>query len=264
MKISKAHLTGLQIASLRIFSAGAILIPFGIIHISKIPHVKILPVIVTGLSGNLLPAFMYALAIANGLDSSLSAILNSLTPICVVIIGFVFFKNKIKGSKLAGIVVGFTGLCLLFFNRNMNFHNSGYALLVLMATVSYGFNVNFVSHFLKGLNPVHIATVSLSFMAIPSFIILWQAGFFSLSFNEKAVQQSVLASVFLGIAASTVGTILFYVLIKKAGGLFASLVTYGVPFIAVIWGIIFGEQVTAWQIACLGIILAGVYLANKQ
>lgn len=264
MKISKAHLSGLQIASLRIFSAGSVLIPFGMIHLSKIPRMKVLPVIATGLTGNLLPAFMYALAIANGLDSSLSAILNSLTPICVVIIGFVFFKNKIKGSKLAGIIVGFTGLCLLFFNRNMNFQNSGYALLVLLATVSYGFNVNFVSHFLKGLNPVHIATISLSFMAIPSFIILWQAGFFSLHFKESEVQQSVLASVVLGIAASTIGTILFYVLIKKAGGLFASLVTYGVPFIAVIWGVIFGEHVTAWQIACLGIILVGVYLANKQ
>ncbi|MBL7762130.1 MAG: DMT family transporter [Chitinophagaceae bacterium] len=264
MKISRAHLTGVQIASLRIFSAGAILIPFGIVHISKIPHTKILPVIATGFTGNLLPAFMYALAIANGLDSSLSAILNSLTPICVVIIGFIFFKNKISGSKLTGIVVGFTGLCLLFFNRNMDFQNSHFALLVLVAAISYGLNVNFVSHFLKGLNPVHIATISLSFMAIPSFIILWQKHFFSLPFNERVVQQSVLASVVLGIAGSTVGTILFYVLIKKAGGLFASLVTYGVPFIAVIWGIIFGEQVTAWQIVCLGIILTGVYLANKQ
>src|SRR5689334_22402914 len=84
MKISKAHLSGLQIASLRIFSAGVVLIPLGILHLAKIPRIKILPVIFTGISGNLVPAFMYALAIANGLDSSLAAILNSLTPICVV------------------------------------------------------------------------------------------------------------------------------------------------------------------------------------
>jgi len=263
MKISKAQLNGLQIASLRIFSAGVVLVPFGIFHFRKIPGNKIAAVIVTGLSGNLVPAFMYAIAIANGLDSSLAAILNSLTPICVAIIGFVIFRSKIKGSKLAGIIIGFVGLCLLFLNKNMNFHNSGYAFLVLFATVSYGFNVNFVSHYLKGLNPVHIATVSLSFMTLPALIILWQQGFFSLPFNEPGTQTAVFAIILLGIGASTIGTILFYLLIKNAGGLFASLVTYGVPFVAVIWGLIFNEEITAWQLGCLAIILAGVYLANR-
>jgi drug/metabolite transporter (DMT)-like permease len=51
-------------------------------------------------------------------------------------------------------------------------------------------------------------------------------------------------------------------LVKKAGGLFASLVTYGIPFIALTWGFIFGEEITLLQISCLGIILFGVYLAN--
>jgi drug/metabolite transporter (DMT)-like permease len=263
MKISKAHINGLQIASLRIFSAGIVLVPFGLFHLAKIPRNKMPAVVMTGLSGNLVPACMYAVAIANGLDSSLAAILNSLTPICVVIIGFVIFRSKVKGTKLAGIVIGFAGLCLLFLNKNMNFHNSGYALLVLVATVSYGFNVNFVGHYLKGLSPVHIATVSLSFMTIPAFIILWQQGFFSLPFQDPGTQQAVFASIVLGIGASTIGTILFYVLIKNAGGLFASLVTYGVPFVAVIWGLIFNEDITAWQVGCLAIILAGVSLANR-
>jgi drug/metabolite transporter (DMT)-like permease len=52
-------------------------------------------------------------------------------------------------------------------------------------------------------------------------------------------------------------------LVKKAGGLFASLVTYGIPFIALAWGIYFGENITVLQIGCLGIILSGVYLANR-
>jgi len=66
----------------------------------------------------------------------------------------------------------------------------------------------------------------------------------------------------LGVAGTAIATALFYVLVKKAGGLFASLVTYGVPFIALAWGSIFGENITLLQIACLGIILCGVYLAN--
>ena len=53
-------------------------------------------------------------------------------------------------------------------------------------------------------------------------------------------------------------------LVKRAGALFASMVTYGIPFIAVLWGIVLGEQVTLLQTGCLGIILCGVYLVNKK
>jgi drug/metabolite transporter (DMT)-like permease len=53
-------------------------------------------------------------------------------------------------------------------------------------------------------------------------------------------------------------------LVKKAGALFAAMVTYGIPFIAIIWGVIYGEQVTIIQVACLGVILSGVYLENGK
>ena len=45
--------------------------------------------------------------------------------------------------------------------------------------------------------------------------------------------------------------------------LFSSMVTYGIPFIALGWGVLYGEQVTSIEIGCLGIILAGVFLANR-
>ena len=55
---------------------------------------------------------------------------------------------------------------------------------------------------------------------------------------------AVINSVLLGIAGTAIATALFYVLVKKAGGLFASLVTYGIPFVALAWGFIFGEKIT--------------------
>jgi drug/metabolite transporter (DMT)-like permease len=53
-------------------------------------------------------------------------------------------------------------------------------------------------------------------------------------------------------------------LVKRAGALFASMVTYGIPFVAIGWGIWGGEQVNLIQVTCCGIILVGVYLANKK
>lgn len=67
----------------------------------------------------------------------------------------------------------------------------------------------------------------------------------------------------LGVAGSAIATALFYVLVQRAGGLFASLVTYGIPFVAVAWGVYDHEEITWIQVVGLGIILLGVYLANR-
>jgi drug/metabolite transporter (DMT)-like permease len=265
MKASKEALSWAQIASLRIFSAGVVMLPFAFYHFAKIPKNKLLLVIVSAICGNLLPAYLFALAIAKILDSGLAGILNSLTPICVVIIGILFFRSKIDARKIIGVIVGFIGLTLLTLagKKGMSFENLEYTLLVFVATILYGLNVNIVSHYLKDINPVQLAIVSISFMIIPTGIILWQTGFLKLSFDDTDVSLAVLNSVMLGIAGTAIATALFYVLVKKAGGLFASLVTYGIPFIALAWGIYFGENITVLQIGCLGIILSGVYLANR-
>ncbi|MFZ1260951.1 MAG: DMT family transporter [Chitinophagaceae bacterium] len=268
MHDSQLGLSAAQIAALRIFSAGLVFVPFAVFHFSKIPQKKLGIVILSAVFGNLLPAFLFAEAITK-LDSSLAGILNSLTPICVVAVGIFFFKDKIKSQKILGVFTGFIGLVLLTVlpmileNKSMSFSNMGYTLLIVVATFLYGINVNMVGHYLKGLNPIHIATVSLAFMTIPAGIILWQQGFFHLDFKEISVQESVWASVGLGIGGSAIATALFYILVQKAGILFASLVTYGIPFIALLWGLYDHEKITWVQPLCLGIILFGVYLANR-
>jgi drug/metabolite transporter (DMT)-like permease len=264
MKFSKNDLSWSQIASLRIFSAGIVMLPFAIFYFFKIPLKKMPLVIISAICGNLLPAYLFAGAISKNIDSSLAGILNSLTPIFVVIIGIFFFKAKIQSKKILGVVIGFAGLTLLTLvgKKGISFENLEYTLWILIATVMYGFNINIVGHYLKDINPIHLAFVSISTMIIPTGIMLWRDGFLQLSFDDKDVLLAIISSVVLGIAGTAIATALFYVLVKRAGGLFASLVTYGIPFVALAWGFIYGENITALQIGCLGIILIGVYLAN--
>jgi drug/metabolite transporter (DMT)-like permease len=264
MKASKDELTWAQIASLRIFSAGAVMLPFAFFCFSKIPKKKMLLVIISAICGNLLPAYLFAGAIAKNIDSGLAGILNSLTPICVVVTGLLFFRSKIEGRKIIGVIIGFGGLTLLTLasKKGISFENIEYTLWILLATILYGFNVNIVSHYLKDINPIHLAVVSITWMLIPTGIVLWQQNFISLPFDNDDTLLAVINSVMLGVAGTAIATALFYVLVKRAGGLFASLVTYGIPFIALAWGFVFGENITLLQIACLGIILFGVYLAN--
>jgi drug/metabolite transporter (DMT)-like permease len=267
MRDSSAAISAPQIAAIRIFSAGLVFLPFAFFHFSKIPRAKIGFVILSAVFGNLLPAFLFAIALTK-IDGSLGGILNSLTPICVLVVGILFFKTRTGTWKIIGVLTGFMGLVLLTIypalqgEKTIHFDNIGYILLIVLATFLYGINVNMVFHFLKGINPIHIATVSLAFMTIPTGIVLWQQGFLQLDFSNRIIENAVLISAGLGIVGSAIATALFYILVQRAGGLFASLVTYGIPFIALGWGFMDGEKITWIKIICLGIILLGVYLAN--
>lgn len=263
MKVSNQGMTPYQVAALRIFSAALVFIPFAIFHLQHVSRKTAGLLVVTGFFGNLLPAFCFAVALLK-IDSSLTGILNSLTPICVVLVGILVFRDRIKMQKVWGVVIGFAGLCLLTLSQNdVSLQNAGYSSLVILGTISYGINVNLVGHHLKSIKPLHIATISLAFMSIPAALVLWQQDFLSVDFSDSTVQWALINCLLLGIVGSAFATVLFYLLVQKAGGLFASLVTYGIPFVALFWGLIDGEKTSWFEIICLGIILSGVYLANR-
>ncbi len=262
MKISAEHLNGLQIGAVRIFAAGIVLLPFAIFHISKIPLKKSGVVILTGLLGNFFPALLFASAIAENGESSLASILNSLTPLFVIIIGVLFFRSKVGKRKMTGVLVGFAGLVVLSLSKeSVSTEDNGF-LLILIATVFYGINVNLVSHYLKGIDGFKIASVSLAIMAIPSCFLMWQQNVFVVArYNEEA-RLSIAVACLLGVVGSAIATALYYNLIQKAGGLFASLVTYAIPVVAIMWGLLANEHIGSIQIGCLVVILGGVYLAS--
>ncbi|MFM8964688.1 MAG: hypothetical protein ACKOGD_12700, partial [Sphingomonadales bacterium] len=55
----------------------------------------------------------------------------------------------------------------------------------------------------------------------------------------------------LGMVGTSMASILFYFLVKKAGILFGSLVTYGIPIVAVVWGLIYGESLEPMRMLML-------------
>lgn len=262
MKKSTDHLNGVQIGAIRIFSAGICFLPFAVFHLRSIPAKKLGIVILTGLLGNFFPALLFATAIEGNGQSSLASILNSLTPLFVIVIGVLFFKSKVQSKKITGVLVGFAGLVVLSVSKGDLSTDPG-LLLILVATIFYGLTVNLVSHFLKEVGGFKIATVSLAFMAIPSAWILWQQHVFSIARYDHEARLSIAIACLLGVVGSAIATALYYILIQKAGAVFASLVTYCIPVVAIIWGILANEDITVIQVGCLAIILFGVYMANR-
>lgn len=264
MKVGMQILSPYQVASLRILSAGIVLLPFALKAIKQIPKNKMVIVILSGLLGSFFPAYLFCIA-ETKIDSSLAGILNALTPFFVILVGIAFFDLKTNAQKMIGVLIGFIGLCLLVYtDRNISFQNFEYSLLILLATFLYGINVNMVGRHLHGIGSMNIASLAFVFLIIPCLIILYLTGYFTLPFNSQTVIYSSLASFILGAFGTALASIIFYIMVKRAGAIFASMVAYGIPFIAVLWGIWYGEQVTLIQVGCLGIILSGVYLVNKK
>lgn len=265
MKGGLEHLSAYQVASIRIISAGIVLLPVTLVSIRQIPKNKIVTIFMSGVLGSLLPAYLFCLA-EEGIDSALAGTLNSLTPIFVIIAGALFFNAKTTPNKLWGIIIAFVGSLLLFFSQPDFSQNSNilFILFVVLATMLYGFNVNMVHRHLSHIGSLKIAAVALSLNAIPALLVLFFTGYFQQDLMATGTLMSTGFSTLLGIFGTAIASVLFYVLLKRAGAVFASMVTYGIPVIAIMWGIIYGEQVGLKQVASMFVILAGVWVANMK
>ena len=212
MLIGLEKLNAWQVAAIRLFSAGVILLPFAWKVMQRIPKEKISFIILSGFLGSFFPAFLFCLA-ETKLDSSFAGTLNSLTPIFVLIVGASFFQLKVNRRQVLGILISFTGSILLFLSKSGKTGDLMYIGFIVLATFLYGLNVNMVSRKLKEVASFDIAVLAFSFLTIPSLIILLVFQTHQLNLSDSQTLWSVLASAGLGIAGTTVASILFYILL---------------------------------------------------
>jgi drug/metabolite transporter (DMT)-like permease len=260
-----------EVAALRMLGGGIVLLPLAIKAFKTVTKKQIITTILSGFLGTAFPAILFCLA-ETKVDSSFAGMLNSTTPIFILIVGTLFFGLKIEKLKWLGIFIGLAGSIILmaayfqkkFIDPNYSVGNIYYALLVTLATIFYGINVNMVGKNLQNVSSNNIATIALTSLIPFALGILLFTGFFSkYNFTQTKVQQAIGYAIFLGAVGTALASILFYVLVKRAGYVFAGLVTYGIPFVAIAWGIyLFNDYVSLMQLIGLIVILAGVFIAN--
>lgn len=257
-------LTALQLGSLRIIFATVFLVLIGFKSVSKIPMYKWKYIALTSLFGTFVPAYLFAIA-QTEIDSSVSSILNSLTPLNTLIIGALVFGLQFKKNQIFGVLIGLVGSALLILNGAIHHpeQNYYYAILVLIASMCYAVNVNLIKKYLHDLSPLSITTGNFMVLLIPAFIILFYSGFFEVAYDVK-VQESVLFIIVLGVVGTGIANILFFKLIQISSPVFATSVTYLIPVVAFCWGLLDNEMLTQVQFFGAFIILIGVYLSAKK
>ena len=264
MQAGTVQLSPYQVASLRMVFSGLVLLPFALKALQQIPKNKLGLVILSGIIGNFIPAYLFCIA-ETKIDSALAGILNSLTPLFTIIVGMLVFKISIDSKKIGGILLGLVGLCIsVVAGKTLHFENISFSIFIILATICYGFNVNMVGKHMQNISAINIASLAFSFSIIPGMIILYMTGYFSNDFTNPALLNATLASGTLGVINTSIASILFYVLVKRAGILFASTVTYAIPFVSLAMGLLYNEAIHPMRLLGLAIILCGVYIVNKR
>ncbi len=255
-----------QVAAMRVFSAFIFLAPTAFIHLKEVKKTDIWKLFVSGMMAVFIPAFLFALAQTN-LNSSLAGILNTLSPVWTVLLGALFFHQKFRGWAVLGLIVSFGGSVVLAMSRSgggLGGFNS-YALLIVLACAFYGMNLNFVKFKIQGYSPMTIISVSLLLIFPLAAIYLFCFTDFVTTFsvNENAWKSAMYITI-LGLMSTAVANLLFYRLLTLATPLFASSVTYLLPIVSVMWGMIDGEQLLTGHLIGMALILGGVFLANRK
>ncbi|MFD0761890.1 DMT family transporter [Lutibacter aestuarii] len=265
MKKALIGLTPIQVGALRILITAFFLLLIWHRKIFKIQKRHWYYLTLNGFLGTFFPAFLFAYAIQK-IDSSIASILNSLTPLFTLILGAIVFGFSFRKRQLIGVLIGLIGTVLLILkgaeiNPNQDYFYAGF---VLISSVGYAFNVNILKKYLYELDAISITVANFFLLVIPTLIVLWFTNFFTtFEISSKSI-TAVSYITILAVIGTGLAKIMFNKLIQISTPIFSSSVTYLIPIVAITWGILDGEKISAIQFFSAFIILLGVYLVNKS
>ena len=206
------------------------------------------------------------LLIAYGTDkvqSYLSAILMSSTPLSGTILAHFFTTNeKFNLTKSIGVIVGFIGVIILFFDKLViSESNIIYALIILFASTLYVVGGIVTLKFLKnkGNENVTTSTIIWSLISLLPFCLYQQPWT-----NLDPSFDSTLSLIYLGVFCTGIAWMLRFHILTTNGLIFQAQVAYLIPIFGVIFGyIIMDEQVTWKVLVSLIIIILGIFMVKK-
>ena len=264
MKKALVNLTPVQVGALRMILTALVLIPIGYRGLAKIDRRQWLFIAITALVGTFIPVFLFAFAI-NNIDSSIVSILNSLTPLNTLAVGALFFGFSFLRRQFFGILIGLAGaLILILKGAELNpEQNYSFALLIVLASIGYAFNVNILKKHLEELSSLTITTGNFILLLFPALLVLGLTDFFRTEYIAEA-KTSLFYLALLAIFGTAMAKTMFNKLVKISSPIFSSSVTYLIPVVAIFWGVLDGERIYIDQFVSGGLILLGVYLTNQS
>ena len=214
-----------QLALIRMAVAAVCLSPLLFFHIRKVSWRDVGILFAIGMAGNAIPAYLFAEA-ETQLPSAIVGVLNSMSPIFTLLLGWMFFKLRFPLVNGAGVLLGFIGATILALSGGIDAQQTtklSYTLLVVGATVCYGISTNLIKYYFTGRNPIMIATMALSLVGWPSLIYLLAFTDFSQRFETQPGAMEAFGYIaILGAVGTAFGVALFNKLLQISSIIFAT------------------------------------------
>jgi drug/metabolite transporter (DMT)-like permease len=219
---------------------------------------------VAALFGNAVPYLLFAVA-EQTVNSSTAGIINATTPLWTVVLALaVRHQRTVTAWQAAGLIVGFAGGLLIFLPwTSASGLTSAGGLECLGAAISYAVSYIYMDRFLaqRGMSPVTLSACQLLTASVMLAIALAVVG----AKTPHFAAVSVTAVAILGIIGTGMAYVLNYQIITSEGATIASTVTYLLPVVAIVLGVlVLGETVTAMMITGIALVLAGVALTRRH
>jgi len=255
----------MQLATARLAIAWLFLCPL-LLKYAPLFRKNWLPLLGTGVLGNGIPAFLFATA-QTRIDSALSGMLNSLTPLFTLVVGVLFFGHRLRAVHIIGILSGLVGAVgLIAWQRSaqegMPTWNT-YALLPILGTICYGCSANIVKRHLHALPAAATACLALSFLGPGALAGVWSTDLPTTLNSDPDAWGSLGYTAVLAVLSSALSLVLWNALLKRASAVWASSVTYLMPVVAIGWGVLDGETLTGPQYGMIALILAAVWMVGR-
>ena len=265
IKKSLLYFSFVQIGSLRIMFASLALAPTGLKMVRRLPKNKIFTLVMIGLLGNVFPAFLFPIAQAQGVSSSIAGILNAVTPIFALIFGIAFFSTQFITKQLIGLLIAFLGCFgLILLNHEGTFGQPNFHILwIILSTVLYAINANIIKEAGHHLKPMEIAAFSLLLMAPIAIVMVLFSDAYSILMTDSSSWKVMPLLAILGMIGTAAALVIFNYLVQISSAVFATSTTYIIPIVAIFWGVWDGEKIHLLQYATMSLILIGVYLTKK-
>lgn len=219
---------------------------------------------VAALFANAVPYLLFAVA-EQSVNSSTAGIINATTPLWTVVLALAVRHQKTVTSwQAAGLIVGFAGAVLIFtpWSAAAGLTSAG-GLECLAASISYAISYIYMDKFLvrRGVGPVVLSACQLLAASVMLAVALAVTGVRT----PHVTAVSVAAVVVLGIVGTGFAYVLNYQIITSEGATIASTVTYLLPVVAIVLGVlVLNESVTAIVLGGIALVLAGVAMTRRR
>lgn len=259
--------TPVEVGLLRMSVATVVLLPIMIRDLRTLTWRDFKLLTLVGICGNLAPSMLFPLA-QQKLNSAEAGVLNSLSPVFILIVSALVFGRRYPWINVVGILVGMIGATVLILGRGQQLEfgeDSAYALYVVLAAICYAVSANVARQYFNDYSPLRLTAFAIGIIGFPAMAYMFAATNVveTISTHPQGMQGLLIVSV-LGAIMTATAVVLFYKMLQISSLVFASTVTYTQPIVVTTLALIDGEVLGWGHVFGMATILLGVFLVNRK